>query len=180
MSCFPNCSLIVETLWIGTVSGLLVFMLRKLIVFQMAVVLMISKWIDVIDKKSTFKIPGLSLLLKLKRVSFIVSIAKTASKKIVVLIHYMKQITTIFRKRIFNSFISFRKVRPKEKNRRKLRWTNIQFKMMHYTIFRLCVFIISHTRLEWIYNVTHCSKLGRYVKFKWVQQELNQQLLCTN
>ena len=106
------------------------------------------KRIDVIDKKSTFKILGLSLLLKMKRVSFIVSNAKTTSKKIGVLIHYMKQITTIFRKRIFNSFISFRKVRPKEKNRRKLRWTNIQFKMMHYTIFRLCVFIISHTRLE--------------------------------
>ena len=45
---------------------------------------------SVLEEKSLFKMLGLTFSSKLDWVSYIVSIAKTASKKIGALIHYMK------------------------------------------------------------------------------------------
>ena len=49
---------------------------------------------------------------------------------------------------------------------------------------RLCIFIMSHTRLEWIYILqfpeyqgTLCSKQARCLKNKWLQRDLNPQPL---
>ena len=89
-----NLNLVYKTLWTGVRSGLLISMLGKLSWFRLI-------WsnnngsIDVkldgsvLEEKSSFKVFGLTSY-KLDWSSYIISIVKTASKKIGALIRYMK------------------------------------------------------------------------------------------
>ena len=86
--------LIYETLWTGAGSGFLISMLKKLNLFRMVgvITLAIDVKMDgsVLEEKSSFKMLGLSFSSKLDWYSYIISIAKTTSKKIGALIRSMK------------------------------------------------------------------------------------------
>ena len=87
-----NLNLIYKTLWRG--SGLLISMLEKLDWFCMAglikLVLLIGKWIAVSEEKTSFKMLGFTFSSKLDQGSYIISIAKIASKNITALICSIK------------------------------------------------------------------------------------------
>ena len=88
-----NLNLIYETQWTGVRSSLLISMLGKLSWFRLTglitMVLLMSNG-SILEEKSSFKILGLTFSSKLDWSSYIISIAKTASKKIGALIHSMK------------------------------------------------------------------------------------------
>ena len=73
-----NLHLIYETLWTGIGSGLFIFGID------------VKMDGSVFEEKSSFKMLGLTFSSKLDWGSYIISIAKTASKKIGALIHSMK------------------------------------------------------------------------------------------
>ena len=73
-----NLYLIYETLWTGIGSGLFIFGID------------VKMDGSVFEEKSSFKILGLTFSSKLDWGTYIISIAKTASKKIGALIHSMK------------------------------------------------------------------------------------------
>ena len=73
-----NLYLIYEALWTGIGSGLLIFGID------------VKMDGSVFEEKSSFKILGVTFSSKLDWGTYIISIAKTASKKIGALIHYMK------------------------------------------------------------------------------------------
>ena len=78
-----NFNLIYETRWTGVRSGLLISMLGKLSWFRLtSVITMVPLDRSVIEEKSSFKMLGLTFSSKLDWGSYIISIAKTASKKI--------------------------------------------------------------------------------------------------
>ena len=86
-----NLNLIYETLWTGVRSGLLISMLRKLSWFRLTglttMALLMRKWMGLfLSKKSSFKMLGLTFSSELDWGCYIISIAKTASKKIGALI----------------------------------------------------------------------------------------------
>ena len=86
-----NLNLIYETLWAGAGSGLLISMLEKFNWFfnnTVAIDMKING--SVHEEKSSFKILGLTFSSKLNSSSYIISIAKTASKKISNMIRSMK------------------------------------------------------------------------------------------
>ena len=80
-----------KTLWTGVRNGLLISMLRKLNWFHLTSLMTgsINLKIDgsILEEKSSFKMLGLTFSSKLNWGSYIISIAKTASKKIGALIH---------------------------------------------------------------------------------------------
>ena len=85
--------------WTGTRSDLLISMLGKLNWFSLTgliiLVLLMWKWLGLFSrKKSSFKVLELSLSSKLDWGSYIISIDKTASKKIGALILSMKFLCT--------------------------------------------------------------------------------------
>ena len=86
-----NLNQIYKTLWIGVRSGLLISKLGKFSWFRLT-----SGSIDVkmdgsvLEEKSSLKMLGLAFSSKLDWSSYIISIAKTASKKIGALIRSMK------------------------------------------------------------------------------------------
>ena len=82
-----NLNLTYETLWTGIRSGLFISMLGKLSWFWltrlMTMVVLIWKWMgSVLEEKLSFKMLGLTFSSKLDWGSYIISFAKTASKKI--------------------------------------------------------------------------------------------------
>ena len=85
-----------ETVWTGAGSSLLISMLEKLNWFRLTGFVLLTGAIDmkmdgsVLEEKSSFKMLGLTFSCKLNWGSYIIFIAKTASKKIGALIHYMK------------------------------------------------------------------------------------------
>ena len=83
-----------KTLWTGVRNGLLISMLRKLNWFHLTSLMTgsINLKIDgsILEEKSSFKMLGLTFSSKLDWGSYIISIAKTASKKIEALICSMK------------------------------------------------------------------------------------------
>ena len=84
-----NLNLIYKTLWTGVRSGLLFSMLGKLSWFRLSgFITMVDVKMDrsVFEEKSSFKMLGLSFSSKLNWDSYIISVAKTASKKIGALI----------------------------------------------------------------------------------------------
>ena len=90
-----NLNLIYKTLWTGAGSGLLISMLGKLNWFRFdrsnntgAINVKMDR--SVLEEKSSFKMLGLTFSSKLDWGSYIISIAKTASKKIRALIRSMK------------------------------------------------------------------------------------------
>ena len=85
MNWLLNLNLVYETLWTEARSGLLISMLGKLNWF-----LLIREWMDLFLRKSSFKMLGLTFSSKLNLGSYIISIAKTATKKIGTLICSMK------------------------------------------------------------------------------------------
>ena len=89
-----NLNLIYETLWTGLKSGLLMSMLGKLSWFCLTGLITGSDDVkmdgSVLEEKSSFKMLGLIFSSKLNWGSYIIAIAKTASKKIGVLIRHMK------------------------------------------------------------------------------------------
>ena len=85
MNWLLNLNLVYETLWTEARSGLLISMLGKLNWF-----LLIREWMDLFLRKSSFKMLGLTFSSKLNLGSYIISIAKTATKKIGTLIRSMK------------------------------------------------------------------------------------------
>ena len=90
-----NLNLIYKTLWTGVRSGLLISMLGKLSWFRLigliTLVLLMWEWLDLfLRKKSSFKMLELTFSSKLNWGSYIISIAKTAAKKIETLIRTMK------------------------------------------------------------------------------------------
>ena len=91
-----NLNLTYETLWTGAGNGLLISMLEKLNWFGLTglitlVLLMYGKIdVSVLEEKSSFKMLGLIFSSKLDCGSYIISIAKTASKKIEALIHSLR------------------------------------------------------------------------------------------
>ena len=85
-----NLNLIYETLWTGARSGLLILMLGKLNWSDNTGAIDVKIDGSVLEEKSSFKVLGLTFSSKLDWGSYIVSIAKTASKKIGALIHFMK------------------------------------------------------------------------------------------
>ena len=86
---FLNLNLIYETLWVVVRSGLLISMLGELRWFSLTslitMVLLMWKWMC-LKKKSSFKMLGLNFFSKLDWGSYIIPLAKTASKKIGALI----------------------------------------------------------------------------------------------
>ena len=76
-----NLYLIYETLWTGIGSSLLIFSID------------VKMDGSVIEEKSSFKILGVNFSSKIDWGTYIISIAKTASKKIGALIHSMKFIS---------------------------------------------------------------------------------------
>ena len=92
---FLNLNMIYETLWTWMRSGLLISILEKINWFHLtgliSLVLLMWKWMSLLlRKKSSFKMLGLTFSSKLDWSSYIISIAKTISKKIGALIHSMK------------------------------------------------------------------------------------------
>ena len=87
-----NLNLIYETLWTGARSDLLISMLGKLNWFHL--ISLITGSIDVkmdgsvLEEKSSFKMLGLTFSSKMDWGSYIISISKTASKKIGALIRW--------------------------------------------------------------------------------------------
>ena len=77
-----NLNLIYETLWTGVKSGLLISMLGKISWFRLTSPITMVLW--------SFKMLGLTFSSKLNWGFYIISIAKTASKKIAALIRSMK------------------------------------------------------------------------------------------
>ena len=86
-----NLNLVYKTLWTGVRSGLLISMLGKLSLIRSNNNGSIDVKLDgsVLEEKSSFKVFGLTSY-KLDWSSYIISIVKTASKKIGALIRYMK------------------------------------------------------------------------------------------
>ena len=82
-----NLNLIYETLWTGTGSGLLTLMLEKTLLvwfdwsYKTGAVYVKMDW-SVIEENSSFKMLELPFSSKVNLGSYIVSIAKSASKKI--------------------------------------------------------------------------------------------------
>ena len=93
-----NLNLICETQWTGVRSGLLISMLGKLSWFRLTGLITMTGLItidvkmggSILEEKSSFKMLGLTFSSKLDWGSYIISIAKTASKKIGALIRSMK------------------------------------------------------------------------------------------
>ena len=90
-----NLNLIYQTLWTGVRSGLLISMLGKLSWFHLTslitIVLLIGKCMGLFLRKNhLLRYGGFDLSSKLDWGSYIISIAKTASKKIGALIRSMK------------------------------------------------------------------------------------------
>ena len=89
-----NLNLIYKTLWTGARSGLLISMLEKVNWFcltsRIAPVLFMWKWIGLF---SSFKMLGLPFSSQLDLGSYIISTAKTTSKKIGDFIHFMKYLS---------------------------------------------------------------------------------------
>ena len=83
-----NLNLIYETWWTGVRSGLLISMLGKLSWFRLTGLITMVLFIDTkmdgstLEEKSSFKMLGLTFSSKLDWGSYIISIAKTGSKKI--------------------------------------------------------------------------------------------------
>ena len=95
-----NLNLIYKTLWTRARSGLMIWMLGKINWFRLTDLINNNSSIDVkiggsvIGEKSSLKMLGLTFSSKLDWGSYIVSIAKTASKKIGALIRSMKFLST--------------------------------------------------------------------------------------
>ena len=92
---FPNLNLIYETLWTGARVGLLILILGKLSCYFFDQPNNTGSTdtkmdVSVLEEKSSFKILGLTLSSKLDWSSYIISVAKTISKKIGSLICSMK------------------------------------------------------------------------------------------
>ena len=90
-----NLNLTYKTLWAVAGSGLLISMLEKFNWFHLThlktLVLLMWKWRGLLSRtKSSFKMLGLTFSSKLDCGSCIISVAKTASRKIGALIHSMK------------------------------------------------------------------------------------------
>ena len=88
-----NLNLIYETLWTGARSGLLISMLGKLVLFDRSKntgAIDVKMGGFVLEEQSSFKMLGLTFSSKLDWDSYIISIAKTASKTIGALIRSMK------------------------------------------------------------------------------------------
>ena len=85
-----NLNLIYKTLWTGVKSGLLISMLEKLSRSNNNCSTDVKMDESFLDEKSSFKMLGLTFSSKLDSRSYVISIAKTASKKIGTLIHSMK------------------------------------------------------------------------------------------
>ena len=85
-----NLNLVYETLWTGVRSGSLISMLGKLSWFCLTCLMTICIEVkmngSVLEKKSSFKMLGLTFSSKLVWGSYMISISKTASKKIGALI----------------------------------------------------------------------------------------------
>ena len=95
LNCLLNLNLIYETPWTGTGSGLLISMLRKLNWFRLTQsnntgAIDVKMDGSVLEKKSSFRMLGLTFSSKLDWGSYIVSISKAASRKIGELIRSMK------------------------------------------------------------------------------------------
>ena len=96
-----NLNLIYETLWTGAGSGLLISMLEKFnwlcLTGLITLVLSIDVKMDgsVFEEKSSFKMLGLTFSSKLDCSSYIISIAKTTSKKIGALIRSVKLLSEV-------------------------------------------------------------------------------------
>ena len=90
-----NLNLIYERLWTGVRSGLLISILGKLSWFRLTRsdnngFIDVKMGGSILEEKSSFKMLGLTFSSKLDWGSYIISIAKTASKKIGALIRSMK------------------------------------------------------------------------------------------
>ena len=87
-----NLNLIYETWWARVRSGLLISMLGKLSWFRFTglITMVLLMGGSILEEKSSFKMLGLTFSSKLDWGSYIISIAKTASKKIGALIRSMK------------------------------------------------------------------------------------------
>ena len=84
-------NLIYETLWTGAGNVLLISMLEKLDWFCLTgLIMLVVKMDGSVRKKSSFKILALTFSSKLDWGSYMISFAKTASKKIRPLIRSMK------------------------------------------------------------------------------------------
>ena len=106
-----NLNLIYKTQWTGVRSGLLISVLGKLSWFRLTGLITNNGSIDVqmggsiLEEKSYFKMLGLTFSSKLDWGSYIISNAKTASKKIGVLIRSMKFLSPDFALYIYKSTI---------------------------------------------------------------------------
>ena len=90
-----NMNLIYETRWTGIRSGLLISSLGKLSWFRLTglitmVYIDVKMFGSILEEKSSFKMLGLTFSSKLDWGSYIISIVKTASKKIGALIRSMQ------------------------------------------------------------------------------------------
>ena len=85
-----NLNLIYETLWTGVRSGLLISMQGKLSWSNNNGSIDVKMDGSVLEEKPSFKLLGLTFSSKLDWGSYIISIAKTASKKIGALIRSVK------------------------------------------------------------------------------------------
>ena len=88
-----NLNLIYETLWTGARNGLLISMLGNLVLFDRSNntgAIDVKMGGSVLEEQSSFKMLGLTFSSKLDWDSYIISIAKTASKTIGALIRSMK------------------------------------------------------------------------------------------
>ena len=85
-----NLNLIYKTLWTGARNGLLISMLGKLNWFRLTGSIDVKMDGSVLEEKSSFKILGLAFTSKLDWGSYIISVAKTPSKKTGALICSMK------------------------------------------------------------------------------------------
>ena len=87
-----NLNLIYETLWTGARSGLLISMLGKLNWFCLTDSIDVKMDGSFLEEKSSFKMLGLTFSSKLDWGSYIISIVKTASRKI----DFLKEVYSIF------------------------------------------------------------------------------------
>ena len=85
-----NFNLIHETPWTGVRSALLISMLGKLNWFRLASLINVKMDGSVLEENSSFRMLGLTFSSKLDLGSYIISVAKTFSKKIGALIRSMK------------------------------------------------------------------------------------------
>ena len=112
-----NLYLIYETLWTGIGSGLLIFGID------------VKMDGSVFEEKSSFKILGVTFSSKMDWGTYIISITKTASKKIEALIHSMKFLSPEFALYLFFNWHSlharlnshYKAWKYKKKNHKKIK-----------------------------------------------------------